>query len=116
MLIGNLNGNVKILYKDNMKEGVAIPLFFKILQHQLFFESMRQQLFYLDLFNLERVKSLTCPFKGRRGSCCGFGYYLQNLWSAIPTEKRRGLKRPSRVCFNTPLSSPYLPLLGFFGT
>jgi hypothetical protein len=59
----------------------------------LFYESMRQQLFYR-----ERVRPLICPFKERRRSCCGFGHKLRNIWAAIPKEKRHRLKPPSRVC------------------
>ena len=59
----------------------------------MFHESMRQQLFYK-----ERVRTLTCPFKGRHRSCCGFGHFLRNLWAAIPDEDKRRLKPPSQAC------------------
>ena len=61
----------------------------------LFLESMRQQ-----LDNLKSLRTLTCPFRGRRRSCCGFGHFFRNIWGAIPNEEQRKLRPPSRVCLN----------------
>jgi hypothetical protein len=79
-LLGTPNGVVEISCEESMK----LPLFF---------ESMRQQLTLP-----ERVRNLTCPFKGRSRSCCGFGHYLRNIWGIIPNQKQHRLKPPSQVC------------------
>jgi hypothetical protein len=60
---------------------------------KVFFESIRQQ-----LVNPDTIQSLICPFKGQGQSCCGFGHYLQGIWTAIPNEYRRRLKPPSKIC------------------
>jgi hypothetical protein len=79
-LTGTPNGIVEVSCPETMR----LPLFL---------ESMRQQLTLPEL-----VRTLTCPFKGKRRRCCGFGHYLQNIWAAIPNEYRRRLKPPSKVC------------------
>jgi hypothetical protein len=89
MLIGRPNGTVEISCSETMR----LPLFH---------ESMRQQ-----LDHRKRLRNLTCPFKGRRRSCCGFGHYLRNIWATIPTEEQRRLKPPSQVCLNC---TPIYPL------
>jgi hypothetical protein len=71
----------------------------KTMRLPLFLESMRQQLLHWDL-----VGTLTCPFKGQlrsRRSCCGCGDLLRNIWAAIPDEKRRKLKLPSKICLQS---------------
>jgi hypothetical protein len=61
VLSGRPDGNVMAPCTESMR----LPLFH---------ESIRQQ-----LYNRELARNLTCPFKGRRRTCCGFGHRLQNI-------------------------------------
>jgi hypothetical protein len=79
LIIGLPNNKTAILYVDKSIE--------------LFLESMRQQ-----LANPELIRSLICPFKGTRHSCCGFGNNLRGIWAGIPNEFRDKLKPPATVC------------------
>jgi hypothetical protein len=89
MLTGRVDGNVMTSCAETMRLS-------------LFHESIRQQ-----LDNLKRLRTLTCPFKGQRHTCCGFGHSLQNIWAAVPNQERRRLKPPSKVCLNYTLNSPH---------
>jgi hypothetical protein len=84
-LAGTPNGIVEVSCPETMRLS-------------LFLESMRQQLTLPEL-----VRTLTCPFKGKRRRCCGFGHYLRNIWAAIPKDYR--VKPPSKVCLTYALNS-----------
>jgi hypothetical protein len=74
-------------------DGMVVASCTEAMRLPVFYESIRQQLYFR-----KRVRTLTCPFKGRRRSCCGFGHYLRNIWAAIPDEERRRLRPPAKVC------------------
>jgi hypothetical protein len=93
MLLGRSDGNVI----SSCTEITRLPLFH---------ESMRQQLAQLYL-HPEFVRSLICPFKGQRRSCCGFGCSLKNIWDAIPNEEKRRSRPPSKVCLNCKVNNPH---------
>jgi hypothetical protein len=64
---------------------------------KLFLESMRQQLAVLIL-RPEHIRSLICPFKRRRTTCCRLGHHLRGIWAGIPSVYRRRLIPPAMDC------------------